>query len=75
MIFNFLADICIITGASKIEDCENCPRGYWCLEGDPVARECPVGYYCSAMNTSDCNKEAGPQPCPRYTFRNTTGWF
>jgi len=47
--------------------------GRWCLEGDPVSQPCPVGHYCSAMNTSDCNADAGPQPCPVYTFRNETG--
>ncbi|CAK8677709.1 unnamed protein product [Clavelina lepadiformis] len=60
-------------GASKVEDCLHCPAGLWCHTGNPVPDLCPAGYFCSGLNTSDCTMDAGPQPCPLYTYRNSTG--
>ena len=33
-------------GASNPADCDTCPAGYHCVEGEGLPRPCPPGFYC-----------------------------
>ncbi|RUS80256.1 hypothetical protein EGW08_011985, partial [Elysia chlorotica] len=48
------------------EECDICPDGWYCLQGELVS-ECPAGYYCPSGTGQDWTM------CPRGTFNNQTG--
>ncbi|XP_033646870.1 uncharacterized protein LOC117306372 isoform X1 [Asterias rubens] len=50
---------------SRVEDCEPCPAGEHCLEGDPILYPCPLGHY--------CEEGIGPVECPIYHYRDVVG--
>ncbi|RUS80922.1 hypothetical protein EGW08_011303, partial [Elysia chlorotica] len=52
-------------GAEQEVDCASCLAGFLCPEGTSYPDPCPVGQYCLKGN--------GTAPCPRLTYRDTTG--
>lgn len=48
-------------GATKRNDCKECPAGFYCREGAAVPTRCPHGYYCVAGTFN-------PAKCPIGTY-------
>ena len=53
-----------LAGARNVDECIECPAGYWCPETDDVF-DCPIGHFCPAGQLT-------PLPCPNGTVRQTT---
>ncbi|XP_043532727.1 zonadhesin isoform X4 [Chiloscyllium plagiosum] len=60
-------------GGRQLEECQPCPLGHWCKQGDPVLHRCPAGYFCDDVIRAPFSLPIGPQKCPVHTYSNITG--
>ncbi|GCB79698.1 hypothetical protein scyTo_0016994, partial [Scyliorhinus torazame] len=63
----------LLPGGRQLEECQPCPPGHLCKEGDPVLYRCPAGYFCDGVIQAPFQFPAGPQKCPIYTYSNVSG--
>lgn len=69
-------------GASNINECQECPAGYYCSGGSPSIELCTEGYYCEGGDitaTRECGKgtycplgSASPVLCSAGTYQDET---
>ncbi|GCC23266.1 hypothetical protein chiPu_0001660 [Chiloscyllium punctatum] len=60
-------------GGRQLEECQPCPLGHWCKQGDPFLHRCPAGYFCDDIIRAPFSLPVGPQKCPVHTYSNITG--
>ncbi|XP_038634726.1 uncharacterized protein LOC119954022 [Scyliorhinus canicula] len=63
----------LLSGGRQLEECQPCPPGHLCKEGDPILYHCPAGYFCDGVIQAPFQFPAGPQKCPIYTYSNASG--